>query len=127
MNSLSSAAAAGVGFGLAYLLIYAGIIILYLVIAYIVAKKFEQIAIEKGYPNVHAFAMCFWLGIVGYLYVIALPNKKQLSPTPSHRPPKAETASSGATVYRCPRCNEMLYQGVDTCPNCHQGIYWGKQ
>lgn len=46
-----------------------------LVIQYIVAKKFELIAFEKGYDkSVHSFAMCFWLGIVGYLYVIALPD-----------------------------------------------------
>ena len=43
----------------------------------VVAKKFEEIAFQKGYDNsVHSFAMCFWLGIVGYLYVIALPNLK---------------------------------------------------
>lgn len=50
------------------------LIALPIVINVIVAKKFEQIAIWKGYTDVHAFAMCFWLGIVGYLYVIALPN-----------------------------------------------------
>ena len=38
-----------------------------------VALKFEAIAFAEGYgKNVHALAMCFWLGIVGYLYVIAL-------------------------------------------------------
>ena len=33
-------------------------------------------AIEKGYgDDIHAWAACFWLGIFGYLYVIALPDK----------------------------------------------------
>lgn len=33
-------------------------------------------AIEKGYgDDIHAWAVCFWLGIFGYLYVIALPDK----------------------------------------------------
>ena len=46
-----------------------------LFINYVVAKKFEEIAFKKGYDDsIHSFAMCFWLGIVGYLYVIALPN-----------------------------------------------------
>ena len=50
------------------------ILIFAILIDYIVAKKFEEIATMKGHTNVSAFAMCFWLGIVGYLYVIALPN-----------------------------------------------------
>ena len=30
----------------------------------------------KGYgPEMHCFAMCFWLGILGCLYVIALPDR----------------------------------------------------
>ncbi len=46
----------------------------------VVALKFEKIAFAKGYDtSIHSFAMCFWLGIVGYLYVIALPNKKEFS------------------------------------------------
>ena len=46
-----------------------------LIINCVVAKKFEEIAFQKGYDeSIHSFAMCFWLGIVGYLYVIALPN-----------------------------------------------------
>ena len=45
------------------------------VIKYIVAKKFEKIAFMKGYgTQIHSFAMCFWLGIVGYIYVLALPD-----------------------------------------------------
>ena len=42
-----------------------------------IAKKFEQIVFAKGYgTELNAYYMCFWLGIVGYLYVIALPNAK---------------------------------------------------
>ncbi len=48
--------------------------LLIILIKFAIAKKFEQIACVKGYPDVHAFAMCFWFGIAGYLYVIALPN-----------------------------------------------------
>lgn len=50
-------------------------IVVVLFINYIVAKKFEKIAFQKGYDDsIHSFAMCFWLGLIGYLYVIALPN-----------------------------------------------------
>ena len=43
-----------------------------------VSEKFEKIAYDKGYgKEAHAFAMCFWLGIIGYLYVIALPDLRQ--------------------------------------------------
>ena len=51
-----------------------------LVINYIVGKKFEEIAVDKGYSvdQTHPFAMCFWLGIIGMIYVLALPNKKAI-------------------------------------------------
>ena len=52
-------------------------LVIVLIINYIVACKFEEIAFQKGYDkSIHSLAMCFWLGIVGYLYVIALPNLK---------------------------------------------------
>ena len=47
-----------------------------LVINAVIASKFEDIAHMKGYgPEMHCFAMCFWLGILGCLYVIALPDR----------------------------------------------------
>ena len=42
-----------------------------------IAKKFEEIVFAKGYgTELKAYYICFWLGLVGYLYVIALPNAK---------------------------------------------------
>ena len=56
------------------LLITVGLVYLY----YLIAKKFEKIAFQKGYDrSIHSFAMCFWLGMIGYLYVIALPDLTQ--------------------------------------------------
>lgn len=53
------------------------LLLLLLFINYLVARKFEKIAFQKGYDTtIHSLAMCFWLGIVGYLYVIALPELK---------------------------------------------------
>lgn len=44
----------------------------------IVAQMMQDVAALKGYgKEVHAFAMCFWLGIIGYIYVAALPDKIQ--------------------------------------------------
>ena len=44
----------------------------------IVAGLMGEAAKKKGYgEEAHIFAICFWLGIVGYLYVIALPDLTQ--------------------------------------------------
>ena len=60
-------------FPILFLVILAGVIYL----NHIIAKKFEEIVFEKGYgTELNAYHMCFWLGVIGYLYVIALPNKK---------------------------------------------------
>lgn len=51
------------------------ILIIAIVLNYNIARKFEKIAFKKGYrEDIHAFAMCFWLTLIGYLYVIALPD-----------------------------------------------------
>ena len=52
-------------------------VIVYFIINAIVASKFQDIAFKKGYDfSIHSFAWCFWLGIMGCLYVIALPDLK---------------------------------------------------
>ena len=44
------------------------------------ANLMKKAGIAKGYgEDVHIWAICFWLGIMGYLYVIALPDKIQQS------------------------------------------------
>ena len=51
------------------------LLVLYIIIQYNVSKLFEKIAFDKGYDeSAHPFAMCFWLGIVGYIYVAAMPK-----------------------------------------------------
>ena len=59
------------------LVIFLGIVFLAVVIfvQYKVSKLFEKIAFDKGYDeNAHAFAMCFCLGFVGYIYVASMPK-----------------------------------------------------
>ncbi len=42
------------------------------------ANHMKKAAILKGYgDDAHAWAMCFWLGIIGGIYVIALPDLVQ--------------------------------------------------
>lgn len=46
-----------------------------LLVQFIFANFMRKVAVRKGYGNdVHAWAMCFWLGIIGGIYVIALPD-----------------------------------------------------
>jgi len=53
------------------------IIVVFLCIQALLANFMKEVAYAKGYDdNAHAFAMCFWLGIYGCLYVIALPDLK---------------------------------------------------
>ena len=51
------------------------LLLLLIIIHYKVAKMFEKLAFDKGYgKDANAFIMCFWLGIVGYIYVAAMPK-----------------------------------------------------
>ena len=53
------------------------LLVILIIVNYMIARKFEQIVFAKGYgKELHSFAICFFLGIIGYLYVIALPNAK---------------------------------------------------
>lgn len=42
-----------------------------------IAGCFYDAAKEKGFDSRRYFWIPFWFGIVGYLLVVALPNKKQ--------------------------------------------------
>lgn len=56
--------------------------ILYLIILgvaiwvdWILAKQFFEVAQQKGHSENKYFWFCFWLGVIGYLLVIALPDR----------------------------------------------------
>lgn len=52
------------------------LIVAYFIINFIIARMMENAAAMKGHgTEVHAFAACFWLGIIGCIYVAALPDK----------------------------------------------------
>ncbi len=51
------------------------ILIVFLVIMCIGANFMKKVAEAKGYGDEYnIFAICFFLGIVGYIYVLALPD-----------------------------------------------------
>ena len=58
-------------------LIFLIVLIITVVINVIIAMKFEEIVYLKGYKESKgAFFMCLFLGIIGALYVIALPDQR---------------------------------------------------
>ena len=45
-----------------------------------IAKQFAEAAKAKGYNDSKYFWICFWLTFVGYLLVIALPDRGNVVP-----------------------------------------------
>lgn len=54
-----------------YLLVIAFVIVL----DYFISKWFYEVVKEKGYHDTKYFWICFLLGAVGYLLVVALPDR----------------------------------------------------
>ena len=113
---------------------YIVIIIVFLIIQYVVAKKFEKIAFQKGYDEeIHSFAMCFWLGIIGMLYVIALPDKTSghVKSAPRVKAARRDEEPSEEpepivepVAFFCPVCNAPITHGMEKCPSCRQPFDW---
>lgn len=57
-----------------------------LVFAYFIAHWFFEVAEEKGYHSKKYFWICFWLGVIGYLLVIALPDHGNSTAGPGELP-----------------------------------------
>ena len=115
-----------------FIVLYVIMVVIFLVIQYIIAKKFEEIAFQKGYDeSVHSCAMCFWLGLVGYLYVIALPNLNNSLHLDSVFAKSNDEDTSTKSVaeiqrYECPKCKEIVPFGIEKCPVCGQIFDWNK-
>lgn len=50
--------------------------LLFLFVCYLLAKEFYKVAQLKGYYEKKYLWLCFFLGIAGYLLVIALPKRE---------------------------------------------------
>ena len=46
-----------------------------LCLAWYLANQFYEVAQEKGFTDRKYLWICFWLGAIGYLLVIALPDR----------------------------------------------------
>ena len=57
-----------------HLVLYILGFLILIAINFIVSRMFKRIAVYKGHDDSSIFAMCFFLGIAGYLYVLALPD-----------------------------------------------------
>ena len=83
----------------------------------VVSSRFEKIAFQKGYDSsFHCYAMCFWLGIIGYLYVIALPDLKRnyiITGTNDNLHEKANNAMSNEETESEPYDKESLKEKYD--------------
>lgn len=105
------------------------VIVIYLIIGFIIGKAMENAAADKGYgTEAHAFAMCFWLGVIGCIYVAALPDKIQQKQNQkiidllSAKEDKTKNTytNSGNTIpkhlFRCDKCGKMI-EGFP-CAHC---------
>ena len=105
--------------------IWAVAFVIGITIQYVIAKKFESIARLKGYGReVHSFAMCFWLGFIGYFYVLALPKINTRAQMAAIRDQMAIQAGYAG---QCPGCNATIPNGTAVCPYCHSELEWGKE
>ena len=101
--------------------------IIAIVIDYIIAKKFKEIAEMKGHDGGTYFWFTFIFGLVGMLMVIALPikteDKNQKTTT---LPPQDDFLSkylaknSTSTVKRCPYCGDVVKLG--RCEMCGKEV-----
>ena len=54
------------------------ILVVVLVINWFAAKQFHEIAKMKGHPESKYLWWCFWLGMIGWLMEVALPNRENI-------------------------------------------------
>jgi hypothetical protein len=109
--------------------LYLLVIIIALIINYIIAKKFEEIAEMKGHVGNTYFWFTFIFGLVGMLMVIALPNNNQENnhtgvktklPPPKDIFAKVRTNTTTDTVKRCPYCGDVVKLGK--CEMCGKEV-----
>jgi hypothetical protein len=110
--------------------------IVVLIIQYFVAKQFESVAADKGYQDSKFFHLSFWLGLPGWLLVIALPDRcrnngesPQTTMDSSVKPqgkekfvwnPVDETTAIaiGETNIKCTNCHHTQFKGNKVCSQC---------
>lgn len=56
------------------------IMVLVIWVWYLAARNMARIAADKGYFERKWFHYCFWLGLIGFLMVCAMPDKSHENP-----------------------------------------------
>jgi len=89
-----------------------------IMVARYIANCFYEIACMKGFHDRCYFWIPFLLGIVGYLLVVALPDRKQEKTTPA-KPTKPLFSPQGTQKpvgrWACPDCDNVLPGDVIQC------------
>lgn len=84
----------------------------------LLASYFYEIACEKGFSEKRFFWIAFLFGIVGYLLVIALPDRKKDHYVPQKPVAplfKPQEAQSNIGKWACPDCGNVLPGDVVQC------------
>lgn len=90
-------------------------------IDYLIAREFYRVANVKGFYEKKYLWIPFWLGMVGYLLVIALPTKRiEVSSfaEDSQYTPKFQKQQPPKPTKVCPECGKEIPECSNTCPVC---------
>lgn len=74
--------------GIVVFIVYLLIAVVAIGVSYYIANEFFAVASAKGYTEKKYFWICFWLGLPGWLLVIALPAKQNIIDTVSEELPE---------------------------------------
>ena len=58
-------------------MVYVLAALVYLAVNFLFATLMNNVALQKGYENSHAFALVSFFGVLGMIYVLALPDLKK--------------------------------------------------
>lgn len=101
-----------------------------LVISYVLAEEFMEIASKKGYSNRKYFWYCFLFGLAGYLIVIALPTIEEGAHKKDFRVEENNTIDKyedkNEYIGNFPKFDFSDEDGLKQCPNCgtcHDSAY----
>ncbi len=105
------------------------LVIVVLIIDYLIAREFYNIARKKGHYEKKYLWLSFLLGIIGHCMVIALPDrgseeKKNFIAEPTPVVSKSVSASidNGNGVVCCNYCGTDNPKGATMCKKCHKPI-----
>lgn len=87
-----------------------------LVVDALLASYFYDVACEKGFAERRYFWVPFLCGIIGYLLVVALPDRMKTNGTvPKAKPAKITFEQTGAGRWTCPECGSSIPFDVIRC------------